>query len=164
MIESARNLAEGHDRPPLVALGGEFRELSNAFNDMAAQVDNRHRRLQETVDRRSTVLGAMEEGVIAVDSRQRILFANPAAGKLLGFDSKLSVGKQMLEVIRNHMLHEAVSKTLVNQDVQHKKLKRYELNADQSAIQSSALIANNPIAGRPMPRRRPGFGGRFGAT
>ena len=55
------------------------------------------------------MLGGMIEGVIAVDRRERVLFANAAAGRLFDFRPTTVEGRRLLEVVRNHTLEEAVS-------------------------------------------------------
>lgn len=152
LMRAIRGVEEADEpKPPRLALMGEYGALANRFNYMAQRVAQRHQQLQETVDRMSTVLGAMEEGVIAVDDRQRILFANRSAGKLLHFDAHQAVGHQMLEVIRNHMLHEAVSESLQNRDAGEKKLSRYELNAAPEASNQIISLHATPLPGEPCP-------------
>ncbi|MFM1801853.1 MAG: hypothetical protein RJA81_1205 [Planctomycetota bacterium] len=57
------------------------------------------------------VLESMTEGVVAVDSRLRLILANPAAQPLLGIE-KSSLGLLLPEVIRNPKLLEYVSNAL----------------------------------------------------
>ena len=51
------------------------------------------------------VLESMTEGVVAIDSRLRVILANPAAQPLLGIDTT-SMGRLLPEVIRNSKLLE----------------------------------------------------------
>ena len=151
LVSACRQVTEQNTSPGLLALGGEFQDVSDAFNGLVRQVGSRQRQLQESVDRLSTVLASMDEGVIAVDDRQRILFANRAAGNLLGFNASSAVGEQMLEVIRNHMLHEAVSEALANRDVGKKKLNRYELNSESASSNQILSLKTTQLPGEPCP-------------
>ncbi|MEM8678002.1 MAG: ATP-binding protein [Planctomycetota bacterium] len=151
LVGALRQMTAKKRTQGLLALGGEFGDVSDAFNEMIRQVDGRQQELQESVDRLSTVLASMDEGVIAVDDRQRILFANRAAGKLLDFDENAAVGERMLEVIRNHMLHEAVSEALANRDVSKKKLNRYELNSDATTSNQILSLKTTQLPGDPCP-------------
>ena len=54
----------------------------------------------------------MIEAVIAVDDRQRVLFANDAAGRLLSFLPEAAVGRPLLEAVRHHSLHQATAEAL----------------------------------------------------
>jgi two-component system, NtrC family, sensor histidine kinase PilS len=44
------------------------------------------------------VLRNIRSGIVTIDSRGRLLFANPAAGKLVGFDSSTARGRQLGDV------------------------------------------------------------------
>ena len=107
---AARAMARGDYRErAYVANRDELGELARAFNEMSEELGVRLAELQESDRRQATVLGGMIEGVVAIDLRQRVLFANSAAGKLFGFAPIDAVGRPLLEVVRNHPLHQAVS-------------------------------------------------------
>ncbi len=57
------------------------------------------------------VLGGMVEGVLAVDPRRRLLFANASADALFGLDSR-SVGRFLPELIRSPQIQEAIEAAL----------------------------------------------------
>src|SRR4051812_6047745 len=59
----------------------ELGVLARAVNHIQAELSRRGAQLATFDDRQLTVLDAMVEGVIAVDAAQRILLANPAAGR-----------------------------------------------------------------------------------
>jgi two-component system phosphate regulon sensor histidine kinase PhoR len=59
-----------------------------------------------------TILSSMSEGVIATDTRQRILIVNDAAGRLLGFDTHAAAGKALWEVVRNDQVIKAAGEVL----------------------------------------------------
>lgn len=61
------------------------------------------------------VLESMTEGVVAIDSRLRVILANPAAQPLLGID-KTSLGKLLPEVIRNSKLLEFAAHSVLVAD------------------------------------------------
>lgn len=86
----------------------ELGELATSFNRMSEQLKTRETQLREGRQRLATVLEGMAEGVISLDDRQRIVLANVAAGKLLGFTPDDSQGRPLIEVIRNHKLHTAL--------------------------------------------------------
>ena len=90
----------------------ELGTLARAFNQMSARLGSRLRDLKHSSERLSTVLESMTEGVVAVDARQRILFANTAACELLDFDASEVEGRPLLEQVRHHRLDKAISTTL----------------------------------------------------
>jgi two-component system phosphate regulon sensor histidine kinase PhoR len=92
---------------PLGAAG----RLAGTFNSLAVQLEGRIARLEEDRQLLRAVLGGMAEGVIAVDGRRRLLFANAAADRLFGLDAN-SVGRLVPELIRSPQVHRAVEATL----------------------------------------------------
>ena len=89
--------------------------LESAIDSMNQQMQTRieelqrkSRQLQESTERLETVLGSMLEGVVAVDSEQRILFANRAARALLDMQGSNPVGRPIWEVIRHPQIDELI--------------------------------------------------------
>jgi two-component system phosphate regulon sensor histidine kinase PhoR len=66
----------------------------------------------------------MVEGVVAVDARQRIVLANEAARRLFDFRPPTVEGRPLLEVIRNHDLHEAVTSVFTTSEPLRLELRR----------------------------------------
>ena len=76
-----------------ITSGDELGVLAETFNTMSRELYTRINELQqqghqlrENSERLATVLGGMVEGVIAVDSQDRILFANDAAFLMIEFE------------------------------------------------------------------------------
>ena len=113
LTEAAEAIAAGefHRRLPDESRD-EIGMLARSFSRMSEQLAAREAQLRESVQRHTTVLSGMAEGVLAVDSRQHVLFANAAAGKNLNFDPSKVVGLPLLEVVRNHELRNLVSRCL----------------------------------------------------
>ena len=60
--------------------------------------------LEASRDQLQTVLNSMVEGVIAIDSSQRVLLVNEAAGRLFPIPSSSS-GRPLWELVRSPQLH-----------------------------------------------------------
>lgn len=90
----------------------EFGRLARSFERISSELGFRESQLRESVQRQTTVLGGMLEGVIAVDRDQHVLFANVAAGTNLGFEPDKVEGLPLLEVVRSHELREVVQQAL----------------------------------------------------
>ena len=115
LIRAAEQIASGdYQQRVYVGRTDEFGKLASALNQMSDDLDTRVAELRETGHRLAAVLRGMSEGVIAVDPEQNILFANAAAGNLFRFDANNAQGKQLLQTVRNHQLHEVVEKTLLS--------------------------------------------------
>ena len=54
----------------------------------------------------------MAEGVIAVGIGQRVLFANAAAGTILGFDPAVAVGRPLWEVVRLRPIQDLLDRAI----------------------------------------------------
>ena len=112
---AAEALAAGRHDLRLPAPGGGKDELSvlgQALASAARQLDQQQRQVRTTSQTQSTVLEGMTEGVIAVDRSERVLFANSAAGRLLGFTPQKAVGHALMEAVRSHELREVALASL----------------------------------------------------
>ena len=98
-------------RPITADVGGKLAGLARGFNELAPRLDARLARLEEDRQLLVAVLGGMTEGVVAVDSRRRLLFANDAAERLFGLGTG-SVGRLVAELVRSPLVQEAVDATL----------------------------------------------------
>ena len=123
----------------------ELGQLAGTLNRMSQGMLVRTTQLSQTAARQSTVLGGMVEGVVAVDARQRIVLANEAAGRLFDFRPPTVEGRSLLEVIRNHALHEAVTMVLSTGEPQ-----RFE--ASRTGPPAMCVdIHVQPLPGEPCP-------------
>jgi two-component system phosphate regulon sensor histidine kinase PhoR len=86
----------------------EIAVLSRNLNEMREALSAHIDRLQKNSDRLAIVLGTMSEGVVALDNRKHILFANSAARVLLDFATPDPVGRPLLEAVRNRTVQQAV--------------------------------------------------------
>jgi two-component system phosphate regulon sensor histidine kinase PhoR len=113
--EAAQRIAGGdYDQRIYVSNRDELGQLGDSFNRMSQQMSARVSQLRDSSQRLQTVLGGMIEAVIAVDDRQRVLFANDAAGRLLAFSPEAAVSRPLLEVVRHHALHQATTEALAS--------------------------------------------------
>jgi two-component system phosphate regulon sensor histidine kinase PhoR len=102
MKRSAQRFAEGKfDHKVLVPDSEELGGLADVLNHMARQLDEKIRMITDQRNELDTILSAMREGVLAVDSDERILTFNQAAGSFLGIDLSSAKGHAIQEVIRN---------------------------------------------------------------
>jgi two-component system, OmpR family, phosphate regulon sensor histidine kinase PhoR len=150
LIKAAEAIASGNYKHRVyVANRDELGILARTFNRMSQELDARMTQLSQTGDRQSTVLGGMIEGVIAVDGRQRIVLANRAAGRLFDFRPPTAEGRALLEVVRNHAVHEAVRAALATRMPQ-----RLETRSNVQPIPSGSQHVDvhvQPLPGEPCP-------------
>jgi signal transduction histidine kinase len=90
----------------------EFGELATAFNSMAQRLDDYENsslaKLMFEKKRIETIINNMKDPIIGLNEKEKILFVNEEAGKILGLDPKSLIGKQGLEVARNNDLMRAL--------------------------------------------------------
>jgi two-component system phosphate regulon sensor histidine kinase PhoR len=103
-------------RPLRTDVFGPVGRLARRFNEVAPEIEGRIARLERDGQQLRVVLGGMVEGVLAVDSRRRLLFANASADALFGLDAG-SVGRFLPELIRSPQIQEAVEAALIGPGV-----------------------------------------------
>ena len=90
----------------------EFASVAESINRMAEELDDKLRRLTHERNEREAVLTSMVEGVLAVDTDERVIAVNAAAARLLDTDPASAEGKTIQEVVRNPDLQHVVAQTL----------------------------------------------------
>lgn len=100
----------------------EVGTLGGVLNQMKADLKAKVEQLESERKEAAAILEGMVEGVVAFDLEGRVLFANRAAGRFLGFEPAVVPGKPFLEVCRLPELH-AFSKAVIAEDREiHKEL------------------------------------------
>jgi two-component system phosphate regulon sensor histidine kinase PhoR len=95
--------------------GEEMGGLSEAMNQMAAQLDDRIRTVVRQRNEQDAVLASMIEGVLAVDNNERILRINQSAADLLNLEPEAAVGRRIQEVVRKPELQNFIAQSLTSQ-------------------------------------------------
>jgi len=70
--------------------------------------------LQSNVQRNELVLGNMQEGVLAVDDKSRVLLANAAVVRLLGISTEAYLYRSLVEVIRTPRVVAIIERVLAS--------------------------------------------------
>jgi len=116
MKRGAQRFAEGNfSRTLLVPDSEELGSLADALNHMAKQLGEKIRMVTEQRNELEIILSAMREGVLAVDSEERILTFNQAAGSFLEIDLSSVKGYAIQEVIRNADIQRFLSGVLTEE-------------------------------------------------
>lgn len=113
----ASALARGQlNRRLLLAENGEIGHLAGALNTMA---DSLGRLLAQTDKDRAellAMLASMSEGVIAADTKQRVVVVNQRAGELLSFPVAGVAGKPLWEIVRDEAILKAAAEVLISRE------------------------------------------------
>jgi len=115
MKRIAQLFADGQLNIRVPAAGAaELDELAKALNEMATQLQDRILTITRQRNESKAILSSLVEGVLAVDSRGRIVSVNKAAAHLLNIDPALAQGRNVEELVRNVKLQEFVRDTLAS--------------------------------------------------
>ncbi len=96
-------------------LNRSIRRFAASMQATLAEGESLRTGLERDVEQLRVVLGGMSEGVIAIDPRRRLLFANGSADRMFGLGPQ-AVGRLVLELIRSPQFQEAVDATLTTRD------------------------------------------------
>ena len=92
--------------------GDELGGLARDFMEMAHKLKAFHElnvgKLVAEKRRSEAVIQSVADGVLVVDKDQRVLGLNPAAGLALGVQSDQSIGRHVLELVRDQELFERI--------------------------------------------------------
>jgi two-component system, OmpR family, phosphate regulon sensor histidine kinase PhoR len=137
-------------RPVTTFVGGRIGGLARGFNELVPLLDVRLARLEEDRQLLAAVLEGMNEGVIAVDARRRLLFANDAASKLFALGQG-SVGRMVAELVRSPRVQEAVDATLVGSGPHRVEIVVADIDARGVGGQLSLAVQGTALPGSPPP-------------
>ncbi|MFO8101977.1 MAG: ATP-binding protein [Dehalococcoidia bacterium] len=84
----------------------ESAELAEAFNEMARNLKALFQDLSVERNKLAAVLDAMVDGVVMTDVSGTVVMANPAAGKMFGFEESAAAGRRLIEIIPDHEVDE----------------------------------------------------------
>ncbi len=115
MTRAAQKMAEGKlDMIVNVNSNDEIGALSRGMNYMAERLRDTIRQITEERNKVTAILTSMNDGVIAIGRNGNILLINPAAEQMFNIKSESSIGKSIIEVIRNLELETLLHKALVS--------------------------------------------------
>jgi two-component system phosphate regulon sensor histidine kinase PhoR len=100
----------------------ELNSLANSLNRMTVQLNNRIQTILQERNEREAVLSSMVEGVLAVDTDEKIISLNKAVARLFHIERKPAIGKQISSIIRNSNLLNFIEKVLTSKQYQEAEL------------------------------------------
>jgi two-component system phosphate regulon sensor histidine kinase PhoR len=118
----------------------ELSELARSLNRMA---ENLTGRIQEAMNRRrelEAVHSSMQEGVIAIDSQEKIITINEAAARIFNFPAPELKNKSVLEVARNYDLQMFIQTALSTKDPVEDDIRIHQDREHILNVHSSALL------------------------
>lgn len=113
LIERTRRVAEGkneavvHDK----AFHGELDELARGVEELRSIIVRQKASSDSHRAAMDQVVASLGEGLLAVDKRGRVVFANRTVGEMFGTEHQV-FGRSFLEVVRNQSLVECFDRAL----------------------------------------------------
>ena len=116
MSKAAHQFAEGdfHLRIPAQP-AIELDQLAESLNTMSGQLNVTLSTLSEQRNEQQAVLSSMNEGVLAIDKRERIIHMNRVAGEILGINHKEAKKELIQQAVRFANLQEFIKAVLGSQ-------------------------------------------------
>jgi two-component system phosphate regulon sensor histidine kinase PhoR len=118
----------------------EMAGLADALNQMANQLDHRIKTIINQRNQLETVLASMLEGVIAVDSEERIVSINRAAAQLFENETASCQNKSIQEVIRSSALQQFIRRALSNPKPAEEDITVYQNEERVIDVKSTPLL------------------------
>jgi two-component system, OmpR family, phosphate regulon sensor histidine kinase PhoR len=120
LTDFSRRVAEGDFHPmPLEKSNDELADLSRTLNQTAAQLDRTIQTLTEERNQSAAILASMEEGVVVIDTDQRVAFCNAAFCQAAGVSDIQREGRPAVELIRHSDLLSMIRQALTSNEVIH---------------------------------------------
>jgi len=111
--QGAQRFARGNFTPYLREQGAEeIRAVVRALNSMARELDYRIRTISLQRNEQEAMFSSMKEGILAVDSQERILRINQAARKFFHIQEEDVVKRPVYEIIRHNEVLDFIRRIL----------------------------------------------------
>ncbi len=129
----------------LGALARVLQDVARTLADRVSALERRDVEHAQAEQLLQAVLRTMSEGVVAIDSEQRILFTNDAARPLLDFEVHDVLGRQLWEVSRSPRIQELVRSVLETREQRRTEI---DLPRSRSVVSATATaLPQEPIPG-----------------
>ena len=141
LAASAKRISSG-DYESSIYLGrnDELGELATELNSIRQAMLARTSEL----NRLSSVLSAMTDGIMALDENQCVQFANQSAGRMLEFSPDAARGRPLLESVRSYKLHELVTRLMASKS--HDELEMEWGDGDAKSLFVSATFFSDELS------------------
>ncbi len=125
LTNAAKKMSAGElDQTIYTETKDESAELAAAFNEMARNLKTMFGDLSTERNKLAAVLDTMADGVVMTDVSGTVVMANPAAGKLFGFEPDTAVGHRLIELIPDHEVDEVFKNYLRTGEIQVRRIEQ----------------------------------------
>ena len=106
----------------LVRSDGEIAELEKNINEMVESLQHKIKKADEEKQKLESVFTGMNEGVMLLDSENRIESVNLSMERVIGRPPGDAIGRTILEVCHNAELHDALAHSQKTMEVVHEEI------------------------------------------
>lgn len=139
LTAASREIASGElGQKVTVASRDEVGELAHAFNEMSLKLKELVGTISGDKARLASILDNMADGVIVIDTDDKISLCNKAAEKLFGIRD--TVDRSLIEVVRDHEISDLLSLCLQTGRIQDTQ---YESGVSRRYIRAIAIPVGN---------------------
>ncbi len=121
LAQYAKKMASGKEVSTLHESTQPFRNLARDIEIMASTLDDRIQMAREQKKRLFAILESMAEGVLAVDTEQKVLLTNSALERSFSFEKSFAEGRYFWEIFRDADINYMIEKTLKRHVVARKE-------------------------------------------
>ena len=119
LINETRELTMGQLGETVNLTGGnDIVELGRTLNELSRELATRMAMLEDNRGQLLATLEGMDEGVVSVDTDERIRFANEAACKIFDLSMPDDAGRPVWEVMRNQIVESTIVDVLASGETQ----------------------------------------------
>jgi two-component system, OmpR family, phosphate regulon sensor histidine kinase PhoR len=146
--QGALRLASGQRGPLLPThFPGQLGTLAESLNRISGQLDEQVRTIGQQSLQQQGVLGSMNEGVLAIDTTERVITLNRAAATVLGVNLSEARGRSIQEVVRNVQLQRFITQTLASDQPLEDDV-TLTTDPEPRFLQASGTPLRNPDGGK----------------
>ncbi|MFW6413946.1 MAG: ATP-binding protein, partial [Verrucomicrobiota bacterium] len=117
----------------------QFNIMAKTMNEMAKRLDESMQTVKQQRNEVEAVLSSMTEGVLAIDTQQKVFRINQAAADMLEVRSSEVLGKTLQSTIRNSKIQELLATALFNDKSVEGEAVIYEYPEKYIKVKSSVI-------------------------
>ena len=118
----------------------EMNELAESLNHISETLTDNLSTLNEQEAEQKAILSSMNEGILAIDRKERIVHMNKAAYAILEIDPNMSIHRRLMqEIIRNSQVQEFAKRLLLTNNTISKQIKYFGNTEKYLQINGSQL-------------------------
>ncbi len=121
----------------------EFALVAASINKMAQTLDKRVQDTTKRLGQQDAILGAMAEGVIAVDRTEKVINIYKAAAATLDVNPEDAVGKNIHEVVRNRPLIRLIERTLAGSSLTEDEIVLLTESGEKNLLANATVFVDD---------------------